>query len=96
MMNEPQFQVSTHATRAGRDFRPLIICPSGTSFNSRDPCGSRRAFFCGGDVVAVVSTHATRAGRDLWRRCRRRRGQQFQLTRPVRVATKIDHHSIAI
>ena len=35
-------QVSTHATRAGRDFLGAGMQKQMSSFNSRDPCGSRR------------------------------------------------------
>ena len=84
--NEQFREVSTHATRTGRDLFEVVAAETGrvsthaTRTGRDEPFGDFRGF-------GLVSTHATRTGRDPSSKKSTNLVTAFQLTRPARVAT---------
>ena len=68
-LNHPQkascnYQISTHAPLAGRDFTFDFLLLTTIHFNPRAPCGARLAKPLFSSALREISTHAPLAGRD--------------------------------
>ena len=86
-IRSPNFSVSIHAPRAGRDCKVSNCSNSGTSFNPRAPCGARLDFYAHDFTLNMFQSTRPMRGATTSMISWTSSKSLFQSTRPMRGAT---------